>query len=49
MKILIARIYTFFALLQIMIFYDKDQIQFMYDTGLIGTEEGKIMRKVFRK
>ena len=49
MKIIIAHIYTFFSLLWIMITYSKEQIQFMYDIGMIGSAEGQIMRKIFRK
>ncbi len=49
MKYVCAHIYAFFSLLMIMITYDKSQIKLMYDLGLIGTNEGKIMRKVFRK
>ena len=44
-----AHIYTFFALLKIMITYSKEQIQFMYDIGMIGTDEGQRMRRLFRK
>lgn len=49
MKSIIAHIYAFFGLLKIMICYSKEQIEVMYLLGLIGTEEGQIMRKVFRK
>lgn len=45
----IAYILTFFALLFIMATYTKEQIQFMYDIGMIGTAEGRVMRKIFRK
>ena len=48
-KTIIVHIYTFFALLWIMMTYSKEQIQYMYDFGMIGIEEGRIMRKIFRK
>ena len=48
-KTIIAHIYTFFALLWIMMTYSKEQVQYMYDFGMIGTKEGRIMRKIFRK
>lgn len=49
MSKILAHIYTFFSLLMIMITYDAQSVKFLYDYGMIGTKEGRIMRKVFRK
>ena len=48
-KYVLAHVYAFVSLFWIMATYDKEQIDFMYDTGMIGTEEGQKLRKFFRK
>ena len=48
-KYILAYAYAFVSLFWIMATYDKEQIDFMYDTGMIGTEEGQKLRKFFRK
>ena len=49
MKKILIYIYYYLSLLRIFIFYDKEQIQFMYDTGLLGIAEGRILKRIFHK
>jgi len=49
MKKLLIYIYYYCSLLKIFICYDKEQIQFMYDTGLLGTKEGRMLKRIFHK
>ena len=49
MKYIIAWIYSKISLLHMFIEYDKKDIEYLYYYGMIGTDEGKILRKIFRK
>lgn len=49
MKKILIYIWYYSLLLRIFIFEDKEQIQFLYNSGFLGTEEGKILRRIFRK
>ena len=49
MKYIFAHIYAFISLCWIMATYDKEQIDFMYDIGMIGTNESQKLRLFFRK